>query len=337
MPDVIPGNFEANTRRLIVKTALMSPASFGGATTQIQLPRSGLLSSIRLLISVTVGGTVNAANALGAASAIKRVRVTLNNGTDVFNMSGAGYHYLLRQYINDYHDPVPQSTARSAVSATTFNLDMLIPIALSNRDLIGLINLQNEQTQANLSIDWENQTVVGGSTATITAATAQPFVELFTVPVDKKDYPPLTLLHQIVEEQIIVSGAGDVTYNLPRGNTYLQMLFGAGIAQAGSDAWSAALLRMQQTYFLYNGATPGYFNSEYAESHAALGNTASPAARIAGVVPFDFMGTSGLGVYGKYRDSIDSSQLTDLAAVITATGATTLFAVRRQLVVMRAG
>ena len=331
------GGFEANTRRLIVKTASMSPAVFTGATTQIQLPRSGLLSAIRLLISVTIGGTVNTANAGGVVSAIKRVRVTLNNGTDVFNVSGRGYHYAVREYINDYHDPVPTAT-RAVVATGTFLLDMLIPIAWSNYNLTGLINLQNEQTQAVLSIDWENMTTVGGSTATITAATAQPFVELFTVPNLPEDRPQLGVLHQIIEEQVVISGAGDYTYNLPRGNTYLQMLFNTDALQAPADNWSAASLRMQQTYYLYNAATPAYFDCEFAETHKTTQSVAIATAqtnRRVGLIPFDFVGTSGLGNYGKYRDTIDSSQLTDLAAIITMSGAGTLYAIRRQLVPMQ--
>src|SRR5574341_1030718 len=208
----MPGNFEANTRRQIVKWTPMT--STGGNTTSVPLPRAGLLSAVRLLITGSVTGTLSAPNALGMASILKRIRLTVNNGTDLFNVSGAGYHYLLRNFIDSYLDPVPASNARSAVTATTFDISLLIPIALSNRDLIGLINLQNEQTQITLSCDWETAATV--ATGATLAITAQPFVELFTLPLSREDYPPLNLLHQCVEEQTPVSGAGDVTYIRPQ-------------------------------------------------------------------------------------------------------------------------
>jgi hypothetical protein len=50
------------------------------------------------------------------------------------------------------------------------------------------------------------------------------------------------------------------------------------------------------------------------------------------VLPIDFFNSSGLGNYASMRDAIDSSQLTDLATLITATGAVTLYSTKRQLV-----
>lgn len=329
------GGFEKNTRRLIVKMDSIAPSVYTGQTKTVPLPRSGLLSAIRLLVSVTLSGTPDSPLATGIPALVNNIRVTLNNGTSVFNVSGAGYHHILRNFINDYHDPVP-GASRAAVSATTFNVDFFIPIAMSNRDLVGLINLQNEMTQATLSIDWTAQaTLTGGATSTITALTAQPYAEIFTIPTDPADMPPLGVLHQIVEEQQAIAGAGAFTYNVPRGNTILQLLCGAGISAANStENWTDALLRMQQSYFLYPAATPTYFDNEYAETHAPI--IASPAAlRRKGVIPFDFMGTSGLGMYGSYRDAIDSAQLTDLAVVLTASGAGTFYAIRRQLVAMQ--
>jgi hypothetical protein len=49
----------------------------------------------------------------------------------------------------------------------------------------------------------------------------------------------------------------------------------------------------------------------------------------------DFLSMSGLGNYGSGRDLLDSRQLTDLASIITANAAGTLFTVKRQLVPLR--
>jgi len=321
------GNFDANTRRMINVLPVMTKPS-GGGTTSLQLPKSGLLSALRLMITGTASGTISAPHAGGFASVVKRVRVSTNTGVDIINVSGIGYHYLLRNFLNDYRDPADASNnARSAVSATTFDISMLLPIALNNRDATGLFLLQNEATQVTLSIDWETDATVG--TGATIAATCKPFIEFFTVPTRPEDRPPLTLLHQIIEETRTVSGAGQVTYDFPRGAIYLQALLGAGVAQSPSDTWSAASLRIQQAVYLVNSVTPAYFDNEYRETHLA--------DRLLGTISFDFIGSSGLGCYGKLRDAIDSSQLTDFAALITATGATTLYAIRRQLVAMSPG
>ncbi len=316
------GNFDAATRLQRLKQPSMSRPT-GGGTTRFTLPKAGLLAGIRLNVTGAVSGTLSAQNALGFSSILNRVRVVVNNGQDLINISGAGYHYLLRQFINDYRDPVNAATGRTAITATTYDISMYLPIALNIRDATGLFPLQNEQTTVNLELDWlADASVATGATVT---GTAVPQLDLFTIPARREDYPPLNLVQQIIEETVTVSGAGDVTYNFPRGSRYLQMLMGLGIGASGSDGWSAAKLRMQQANFFVD-TTPTLLTQEYAESHLA--------ARLAGTIPFDFIGSSGLGTFGKVRDAIDSSQLTDLAAIVTATGAGTLYALRRQLTVV---
>ena len=318
------GGFIANTRRKIIPLPTQTKP-VGGGTTSINLPKTGLLASIFLAIRGTVSGTLTVPNALGFASIINRVRLTLNSGIDIYNVSGAGFHYLLRNAIGpEYIDPVGQSNALSAVSAAAFNLDMIIPIAINERDPLGLLMLQNEQTLVTLNIDWTaDGTVATGATVAVTAI---PYVELFTVPVDPQDYPPLNIVHQILEDQQAVSGAGDYAYNWPRGNTYLQVLHGFGIGAAGADNFSKFAVRVNQSDYLQNTDIP-FLDLEYRRLRGR--------ARPAGGIFVDMLGTSGLGNFGLTRDVFNSALVTDLASVITATGAGTLYSVRRQLVVLQ--
>jgi hypothetical protein len=321
------GGFVANTRRkIIVLPDQIRPA--GGGTSSINFPKTGMLAAIHLAIRGTVGGTVTTANALGMASIINRLRVTLNSGIDVINISGAGAHYLLREVIGpEYIDPWGQSNARSAVTAAAFNLDLSIPIAINDRDPVGLIMLQNEQTLLTLSIDWASDaSVVLTGGGTVTAATCSPYVEVFTVPVDPQDYPPLNILHQILEDQQQVSGAGDYTYNWPRGNTYLQILHGMGIAAAGVDNFSKFAVRVNQSDYLQQTDIK-YLDLEFRRLRGRV--------RPAGGIFVDLLATSGLGNFGLTRDVFNSALVTDLASVITASAAGTLFTVRRQLVVLQ--
>lgn len=318
------GGFVANTRRKIIQLPnLVRPT--GGGTSFINLPKTGLLAVLHLAIRGSIAGTLTVPNALGLASIISRVRVTLNSGIDLVNISGGGYHYLLREAIgSEYIDPNGQSSARSAVTATAFNLDMTVPVSINDRDPLGLIMLQNEQTLVTLYVDWTTDTTVATG-ATVTG-TVTPYLELFTVPVDPQDYPPLNIVHQVLEDQQQISGAGDYTYNWPRGNTYLQILHGFGIGTAGTDAFTKFQVRVNQSDYLQNTDIP-YLDLEFRKERGR--------ARPAGGLFVDLLASSGLGNFGLTRDVFNSALVTDLASVITASSAGTLYSVRRQLVVLQ--
>lgn len=320
------GGFVFNTRRFQVQLADITKPS-GGGLTLVNIPRVGLLSAIYLAIRGSIAGTLTNLNPLGKACVVNNVRLTVNAGTDVFNISGAGYHYLLREALDsEYIDIVSQSDARTAVATGPFNLDMIIPVAVNPRDSIGLILLQNEQTQLTLQIDWlADSSVATGATVT---ATATPYLELFTVPADVQDLPRLDLLHQILEDKQTIPAAGDYTYEIPRANVYLQLLHGVGLSAAGTtDLWSSYKLRVNQAQYLFS-ADPKFWDMEVRRWRGR--------ARIPSTIPVDLMAPSGLGNYGVARDLFNSALVTDVSSVITATQGATLTTVRRQIVPLAA-
>lgn len=314
--------FDSATRRKIVPMTIQNKPT-GGGTVRWTLPRTGLLARVHLGIRGTVAGLSGGPNALGLASIIRRVRLTANSGIDIFNISGAGYHYLFRTMNELESDIVPQSNARSAVANGSFNLDMVIPVQVNQRDPLGLIMLQSEQTMLELSIDFEADGTVG--TGTTVTCTVTPWLELFTVPVDQADWPPLNMIHQVLEDAQAVPAAGEFAYNWPRGNTYLQLIHGLGIGVPGADAFTRYQLRVNQSEFLMD-VTPMFLDIER--------NFSTLSTRIPGTIPVDLAGSAGLGMYDKMRDTINSQMVTDLASVIQASGAGTLYTVRRQLVTL---
>lgn len=320
------GGFAVNTRRKILPlTGVVTRPVGGGTYGPFTLPKTGLLARLYLCLRGTIAGTLTTPNALGNASIISRVRVVANSGLDLYNVSGAGYNYLLRNALeSEYIDPVGQSTATNAVTATTFNIDMVIPIAVNMRDPSGLIMLQNEQTIVNLYIDWLADTSVAAG-ATVTLTTGDLFMEVFTVPPDPQDWPNINIVHQCLEDQQAVPAAGDFIYNWPRGNTYLQVLHGLGIGAAGADNFSRANIRVNQSDYLQN-TPPDYLDIEYRLMRGRQ--------RPLGAIFYDLAATSGLGCYALARDLVNSALVTDLASVITATGAGTLYTVRRQLLTL---
>jgi hypothetical protein len=320
------GGFAVNTRRKVLPlTGAITRPVGGGTFGPLTLPKTGLLARIYLALRGSVAGTLTSPNALGMASIISRIRIQANSGIDIFNVSGAGYVYLLRNSLeSEYIDPVGQNTGTAAVTATTFNMDAIVPIALNMRDPTGLIMLQNEQTIVNLFIDWLADTSVA-SGGTVTLTTGDAFLEVFTVPPDPKDWPPLNVIHQCLEDQQAIAAAGDFPYYWPRGNTYVGVYHGAGIGAAGSDLFNRFAVRVNQSDYLQS--TPvDFLDMEY--------RLQKGRARPAGSVFVDLLATSGLGCYGLARDMFNSALVTDLASVITTTGAATLFTVRRQLVVL---
>lgn len=314
--------FQDSTRRKFIPLNSQSKGTTNPLTWDI--PKTGLLAGIYLNITGAVAGTLSAPNALGFASVVRRVRLVTNGGIDLVNISGPGYHYLVRDNLEDYKDPVPQATARSAVTATTFNLDMFIPVSLNARDPIGLFMLQNEQTLVQLSVEFEaDATVATGATVT---ATVLPVVEVYTVPVDQKDWPALNVVQQFLEDSRVQSAAGDIDYNWPRGNTYVQVLHGYGMAVAPADNWTRARLMVNQSEILAD-YVPGSLNIEFTRMHGR--------ARLLGVIPVDFIGTSGLGTFGSSRDLLYSALVTELMTRLSVSAAGTLYTVRRQLVALR--
>jgi hypothetical protein len=316
--------FQDSTRRKFMQLGTLTKGTV--SPLQWDIPKTGFLAGIYLNIVGTVAGTLSVLNAVGKASIVRRVRLITNAGIDLVNISGAGYHYLLRNHLEDYKDPVPQSDARSVVAAAAFNLDMYIPIALNSRDPVGLFMLQNEQTLVQLQVEFEADTTVATG-ATVTA-TVTPFVEVFTVPVKTSDWPPLNLVQQILEDTRPVAAVGNLEYSWPRGNSYVQVLHAYGIAATGpADSWTRAQVIVNQSETLMD-YTPGGLNIEYGKMHGV--------ARLVGTIPLDLMGTSGLGTFGSSRDMFYSAMVTELMTrVAISAQPNTFYTVRRQLVALR--
>lgn len=319
-------SFELSTRRrTVILPTLTKPA--GGGITRLDLPKVGILSKLWLIITGAVAGSLSAPNAYGMSSIINRVRLSLNSGVDLINLSGPGYAWLLRDFINDYRDPGVDTNARAAVTATTFDVSMVLPVALNDRDNLGLVMLQNEMTLASLEVTWlADASVATGATVT---GTCVPVMEYFEVPADRRNWPRFDVLHTVLEDQQAIAGAGEFTYQIPRGATLM------GVYHLAPGGVTVARLRAQQGNIIYDTSVASRSN-EYATTH---GRSATLAGAIAGAdhrVLWDFMGTDGLGAFGSIRDVIDTRGLTDIASVIQFAGADTLTTVRRQLVALGA-
>jgi len=311
----------ATRRKLITMPPILKPV--GGGPVSVQLPRAGYLSKIFLNFTGSVSGTLSSPNPLGFASVVRRVRVQLNNGIDQFNVSAAGYIYDMLAngaFENSFPSTQLIGSAKNAVSATNFSFTIVDPVMVNSRDPIGLILLQSDQITVTLTIEWEaDANVATGATVT---AQCEPLLEFFTVPPTAQDQPDTTILHQILEDQVIIPGSGTFTYNWPRGNLYLQLFHGFGIGVSPADNFSRYQLRVNYSEY-YMDVDPAMLNAYVAWQTLANRQT--------GTIPVDLISSSGNGNYDKIRDSINSADVTDLASIIYATTTGTLYTQRRLL------
>jgi len=321
--------FQDATRRKMLPLPAQASVVGGGNVVTWDIPKTGLLAAIHLSIRcVTTAGACAAPNIYGFCAAIRRVRLISNSGIDLFNVTGPGYFYLLQNMLEHYQPVTPQNAGQTAVAINqTVNLDMIVPVALNARDSVGLFMLQNEQTLVQLSVEFETTLILGG-VACDAITTVCPWVEYFTVPVDVKDWPPLNVVQQILEDDRAIVAVGDLDYSWPRGNTYIQVAHAYGCLQAGSaDNWTRAILLVNQSETLID-LTPAGMILEWNRSHGF--------ARALGVCLMDLMGTSGLGTMGSSRDLLYSAMVTELTTRITIGAQPFLLrSIRRQLVALR--
>lgn len=315
--------FDQATRRyLLPLPAQTKGAGVGAGVYTWELPPSAILARIWLMCTGLIAG-VTVPNALGQASIIRRARLTANSGQDLFNTSGAGYHYLIRQFTGLNRDPFPGSTSRAAVAGGAHDVSMLLECQINPRDPLGLIMLQNRQTVLTLSVDMETDaTVTGAGTYT---ATIRPWLELYSVPQKPEDYPNFGVVNVILEDTQAVGGAMDFIYEWQRGGTYYGVFHGFGIGAAPADSWTQARVRTNQSNYIED-VTPLLKSAEFAWNHPG------GVVRNLGLIPFDWLGSSGLNYFGVARDMLNSQVITNIETVLTTTGAGTLYTVRKMLV-----
>jgi hypothetical protein len=318
--------FADKTRRKIVRLGQQARTTAGTLTWDI--PKTGLLAGIYLHVFLDSGAAGwGAPHAKLAHHVISRVQLTANSGIDLVNVSGDGLD-LLRYYMEDYRDSVGAGWVTALAAAGTWDLNCFIPVSINRRDPLGMFMLQNEATLLQLTITLLDPVVAGGAASTYDDFHVVPYLELYSVPSDPKDWPPLNVVHQLLEETRAVTGAGAFQYQWPRGNTYAQVIHGldTGATTAWSDNFTAMNLTVNHSDRLID-SDPDHLNLEFRQSHGI--------ARPAGLVAIDFLGTSGLGTFGSARDLFYSAMVTEIDTNFTMSAAGQLTTLRRQLVALK--
>jgi hypothetical protein len=103
-----------------------------------------------------------------------------------------------------------------------------LPIAVNDRDPVGLIMAQNEKTkifvEAKVGEVTDIVPTAAGFTTSIGDVTITPVVETFTIPPVEEAIPDLSVV-KIVQEENVTTTAGVYNYKLPTGPTYRRVVF----------------------------------------------------------------------------------------------------------------
>jgi hypothetical protein len=298
---------------------LPSQAFVENQTISFQLPKTRFLSKIYLIMKgsfkVThASKTSYTKSVFDKHNLVKRVRMSINNGFNPFDISGS----MLNLYNKMNKFAVP--------TADNFSLDVLgnvvssggtvntvsnvyeLPITINERDPIGLLLLQNEQSIVSLNVDCGSiKDLMTDTDITISDIniTITPVIETFSIPQVPDAVPDYSIVKLVNEQTEHIVNTSEMTVKVPVGLTYRKL----GLYLA-SDTAKTAITHDKLSYFkfVFNQAdTPVYVPAD----QVAYKNKVDYAGSIpVGAYLFD-LSSQGIANLGGGRDYIDTERLTE--------------------------
>lgn len=319
-------------------TTLPSQTITDGGRLYFRLPKVGLLSKLYLTLQCTVDNTAGTGHATISERApwnwIKRIKLLANAGASIYDVSGYGT-YLINNIIRRATAPNSSVFDRSLATATysipttdadgTILLNLEIPIAVNDRDPIGLVLLQNNATELVLEIEFNTlgganavvapYVLTGTATSVLSAGTAGVVMEYFTVPRKAEDYPALNIVHQWLEQQDVITGTGAFTKSLLRGNTYMRLMHYLTLNSALDQA------DVDKLRILYNQSEVPYSIDRIPQLFLQKMRYGQDLPK--GTFLHDWYYSNGIPSLGDSRDFINSANVTEFQSEVTiGSGAT---------------
>jgi hypothetical protein len=314
-------NFATMTRQTL--QMLPSKTAQGEITTlQFELPKARLMS--RIVIEVEAVANLKSANSTIPLSTyspyaiLRRISLDLNNGFSPFVISGRdAYMYNINRLNPDALFP-STTNARSLAyvenGASAGGTDRKIkfrlelPVTLNDRDPVGLILLQNQETNVQLTIDTDNLSKAyapaAGDVVTFKSLQITPMVETYSIPPMPEAVPDISVLKLVSSKSDTFAGNGQNILTLQTGTVYrkLALYFEDldGNPLSDDDFQGNIELVFNQADIPYS-IKPSLLA---ARNHSQLGY---PLPK--GLYVFDFS-NQGLPNFGGSRDYIDTERLT---------------------------
>lgn len=301
----------------------------GATTSTFILPKARLLSKILLDVKAKINIThgmktvIPETDEFSAYGIIRRISLDLNNGFAPYVISGrqcamlnmvsrgrADYIDAVNQYTDDNHFGYWKNKGASATGKENeIRFTLELPVTLNDRDPVGLILLQNEQTVVELKIDYANGadmfTDTEGYTIDVKEITAKPMLETFSIPANSQAFPDLSVLKIVNSRNDSYVGAGQHVIKLTTGNIYRRLIFRILDADGKPLADDDILSNIE---LLFNQADNNY--SIDARSLRMLNTTQYGFTLPKGMYVFDFAYQGVVGLSGT-RDYIDTERLTE--------------------------
>lgn len=279
------------------------------------IPKTRLLARTYLRIQ----GTFKVAHATTTAltlarfapyNLIRQIRSQLNNGFNPYQISGRSVYQYDR--LNDGIEFDSNFTIGSTASSggTTNTIDFMVDLTsvLNDRDPVGLIMAQNQETVITVTLDFN--TLAGlytDSSLTISAVsvTVTPTVETYSIPASLDAIPDISVLKLVTEQNFNIPSTGaPFLVKLPVGLTYRKIALNfetaAGVAMTDTEIGNISIIFNQaDTPYTVNAGLLRMINSKQFRGRLP-----------AGVVAFD-LSYQGIANLGGARDYIDTERLTE--------------------------
>lgn len=201
--------------------------------TPLRLPQFGFLGGLLLRVTGTMNlGVAPALTADGPWALVNRIRVALNTGIEIVSLTGFGaflLNFLIKEEFAANTSAQAQVFAAPVVASAnnTWAFMLWFPIAANDGQNfeVGLINLQTEELVAVVEVDWAAETAAVAPIGTGFTGRMDVFMLWYEVPDPRRvQFPPLNIVHRVVEDRTPITGTGDARYILLRQGTIQQLI-----------------------------------------------------------------------------------------------------------------
>lgn len=293
-------------------------------TLQFTLPKVRLLSKI--LLQVEAVATLKSSTAsiarkvMSPYQILRRVSLDLNNGFSPFVVSGRDLYLYNANRLNpqvlDYQNNkrglnYVENAASVAGTDAKIKFTVALPVTLNDRDPVGLVMLQNEETSVTLTVDVAKLSdaytinAANSDEVVFKSLSVTPMVETFSIPPVKEAFPDISVLKLVSSKADSFAGNGQNIVKLNTGTIYRKLIM------YFEDLDGTPLLDAD-----FSGNMELVFNQAdipisikpsilSAKNHSELGYTLPD-----GVYVFDFS-NQGIPNLGGTRDYIDTERLTE--------------------------
>ena len=299
---------------------------------EFTLPKARLLANIFLMVKAKVNVKHASLTSLDndyltPYRIINKYTLDLNNGFKPFSISGEGLYIMnliqphagIYMERSAYFNCPNKFTASAEGTDNEFMFMVQLPVALNQRDPVGLIMLQSEQTVVDLRLDVGTPKDMypdgaSGFTIELKSLEAKPMLETFSIPAAATAMPDISVLKLVQDRAETITGAGQQAIKLSTGTIYRKLAMYI-TDENGNPATTDFITSPFMLKF--NTADCNYQIS--AEMLRAKNAFDLGHALPEGVFIFDFS-NQGQSNYGGVRDYIDSAKLSEFLLEFNTSG-----------------